>query len=184
MVEAKIKPGDWVLTLGTGGVSIFALQFAKAAGARVIATSSSNEKLSKLTELGADHVINYNGNPKWGKEAKAITGGRGVDAVVEVGGAGTLSQSIVACALGGHISIIGFVAGASGNVSPTAIFGGQVTLKGISVGSRSHQEDMIRAIDANAIKPVIDRSFELNGIAEAFQHQVSQKHFGKIVLEY
>ena len=103
MVEAKIKPGDWVLTQGTGGVSVFALQFAKAAGARVIATSSSDEKLKRLKELGADHLINYKDTPDWGKKAKALTGGRGVDEVVEIGGPGTLAQSIAASKMGGHI---------------------------------------------------------------------------------
>ena len=110
MTKARIKPGDWVLTQGTGGVSIFAIQFAKAAGAGVISTSSSEEKLEGLKNLGVDHVINYKENSKWGEEAKRITGGRGVDEVIEIGGAGTLGQSITACSIGGHISLIGILA--------------------------------------------------------------------------
>ncbi len=183
MVEARIKPGDWVLTQGTGGVSIFALQFAKAAGARVIATSSSDEKLAKLQEMGADAVINYRSTPEWGKAVKSLTGNRGVDVVIEVGGPATLKQSIKACINGGHISVIGFVGGSKGNFSPMAILGPQLTLKGIFVGSRAHQEDMIMAIEANGIKPVVDRSFPLEVISDAFDYQISQKHFGKIALD-
>ena len=149
MVEARIKPGDWVLTQGTGGVSIFALQFAKAAGARVIATSSSQAKLAKLKELGADHVINYKETPKWGAVAKQLTGGRGVDEVVEIGGAGTLGQSIAACKVSGHISLIGVLTGVSGEVPTAQLFSANITLKGITVGSRQAQEDMISAIETH-----------------------------------
>jgi NADPH:quinone reductase-like Zn-dependent oxidoreductase len=182
MVEAKIKPGDWVLTQGTGGVSIFALQFAKAAGARVIATSSSDEKLKRLKELGADHLINYKDTPDWGKKAKELTGGRGVDEVVEIGGPGTLAQSIAASKMGGHISLIGVLTGVSGEVPTAALFSMNITLSGITVGSASMQEDMIAAIEANDIKPVLDQTFPLDKIAEAFGHQASQKHFGKIIV--
>ncbi len=184
MSKARIKPGDWVLTQGTGGVSVFALQFAKAAGARVIATSSSADKLSKLTELGADYVINYKDEPKWSKKAKEITGGRGVDEVVEIGGAGTFEQSLRACRLGGHISLIGVLAGFSGEVSIAQMFSQNICIDGITVGSKREQEDMIRSIEANQIRPVISDSFPLEGIAEAFSHQAAQKHFGKIVLEF
>ena len=184
MSKARIKPGDWVLTQGTGGVSIFALQFAKAAGARVIATSSSAEKLSKLTELGADYVINYKDEPKWSKKAKEITGGRGVDEVVEIGGAGTFEQSLRACRLGGHISLIGVLAGFSGEVSIAQMFSQNIAIDGITVGSKQEQEDMIRSIEANQIRPVISDSFALEGIGDAFSHQAAQKHFGKIVLEF
>ncbi|KDA03350.1 zinc-dependent alcohol dehydrogenase family protein [Hyphomonas oceanitis] len=182
MVEAKIKPGDWVLTQGTGGVSIFALQFAKAAGARVIATSSSDEKLKRLKELGADHLINYKDTPEWGKKAKELTGGRGVDEVVEIGGPGTLAQSIAASKMGGHISLIGVLTGVSGEVPTAALFSMNITLSGITVGSASMQEDMIAAIEANGIKPVLDQTFPLDKIADAFGHQASQKHFGKIIV--
>lgn len=182
MIEAKVKPGDWVLTQGTGGVSIFALQFAKAAGCRVIATSSSDEKLQRVKELGADHVINYKDTPDWGKAAKALTGGRGVDEVVEIGGPGTLAQSIAASRPGGHISLIGVLTGVSGEVPTAALFSLNITLSGITVGSRRHQEDMIAAIEANGIKPVLDKDFQLAEIAAAFAHQASQQHFGKITL--
>ncbi len=182
MVEAKVKPGDWVLTQGTGGVSIFALQFAKAAGCRVISTSSSNAKLERLKELGADHVINYKDTPDWGKAAKAITGGRGVDEVVEIGGPGTLAQSITASRPGGHISLIGVLTGVAGEVPTAALFSLNITLSGITVGSRRHQKDMIAAIEANGIKPVLDKDFPLAEIADAFAHQASQQHFGKITL--
>jgi NADPH:quinone reductase-like Zn-dependent oxidoreductase len=181
MVEARIKPGDVVLTQGTGGVSIFAVQFAKAAGATVIATSSSDEKLARLKDLGADHLINYKSDPKWGRSAAALAG-HGVDAVVEVGGPGTLSQSIHACRIGGHISLIGVLTGVAGDVPTALAMSKNVTIKGITVGSRQEQQEMIAAIDANSIKPIIDSTFPLDEIAAAFRHQVSQSHFGKICL--
>jgi len=183
MCEARIKPGDVVLTQGTGGVSVFAVQFAKAAGATVIATSSSDEKLARLKVLGADHLINYKSDPKWGRSAVGFTdGGQGVDAVVEVGGPGTLSQSIQACRIGGHISLIGVLTGVAGDVPTASAMSKNVTIKGITVGSRQEQQEMIAAIDANNIEPVIDSIFPLDQIAAAFRHQVSQKHFGKICL--
>ena len=183
MVEARIKPGDVVLTQGTGGVSIFALQFAKAAGCRVISTSSSNDKLERLKSLGADELVNYKETEDWGKRALELTGGRGVDVVVEIGGAGTLPQSIQAVRVGGHISLIGVLAGFAGDVPTAALFGKNAALKGITVGSRAQQLDMIAAIEANGIEPVIDSTFALEDIADAFRHQESQKHFGKICLE-
>lgn len=182
VTEAKIKPGDWVLTQGTGGVSIFALQFAKAAGCRVIATSSSDEKLARLKELGADHLINYKETPDWGVKARELTGGVGVDEVVEIGGAGTLAQSITACRIGGHISLIGVLAGFAGEVPTAQLFSQNITLKGITVGSKQEQEDMVRAIEANGIKPVISDEFPLDQIQQAFELQAAQGHFGKIVL--
>ncbi len=183
-VEAKIKPGSIVLTQGTGGVSIFALQLAKAAGATVISTSSSNEKLETLKALGADHLINYKETPEWGVAAMAATGGRGVDAVVEIGGSGTMPQSIVSCAIGGHISLIGVLAGIAGDVPTALAMSKNVCIQGLTVGSRQDQEDMIAAIDANPFEPIIDSTFPLEGIAAAFAHQMSQKHFGKICLEF
>lgn len=184
MVEARIKPGDVVLTQGTGGVSIFALQFAKAAGATVIATSSSSAKLERLKALGADHLINYKETPEWGPAAAALTGGRGVDVVVEVGGAGTLAQSLQAIRIGGHISLIGVLTGWAGDVPTAVAMGKNVTVKGVTVGSREHQEDMIKALEATGIRPVIDTSFALDRIADAFAHQAAHKHFGKICLEF
>lgn len=184
MVEAKIKPGDVVLTQGTGGVSIFAVQLAKAAGATVIATSSSAAKLDKLKALGADHLINYKEEANWGSAAAAFTGGRGVDAVVEIGGPGTMNQSILASRIGGHISLIGVLTGWSGEIATAVAMGKNVTIKGVTVGSRQEQEEMIAAIDANGIKPVIDSTYPLDEIAAAFEHQISQRHFGKICLAF
>ena len=184
VVEAGIKPGDIVLTQGTGGVSIFALQLAKAAGATVISTSSSPEKLAKLKALGADHLINYKEEANWGAKAMELTGGRGVDAVVEIGGPGTMGQSIQACRIGGHISLIGVLAGYAGAVNTALLMSMQIRLIGITVGARQHQQDMIRAIDANGIRPVLDQSFALEKLADAFRRQESGQHFGKIVVEW
>jgi len=183
VVCGQVKPGDTVLVLGTGSVSLFALQFAKAAGARVIATSSSEEKLEKLTRLGADAVINYKAVPDWSRKAKDLTDGRGVDHVMEVGGPGTLMQSITACRTGGHIALIGVLTGFSGEVAIPALFSNQIRISGISIGSRADQEDMIRAITVDRLKPVIDRSFALQDIGGAFAYYESQKHFGKVCLE-
>ncbi|MGJ8537585.1 MAG: zinc-dependent alcohol dehydrogenase family protein [Parasphingopyxis sp.] len=183
MVAARTRPGDIVLVQGSGGVSIFALQFAKAAGATVIATSSSGEKLDRLRDLGADHLINYKEEPEWGKAALALTGGRGVDCVVEIGGPGTLTQSIYACRTGGHIGLIGVLTGLSGEIPTALFFQKNLVMTGITVGSHADQRDMIAAIDANGIKPVIDSHFPLEGLADAFKHQAAQKHFGKIVID-
>ncbi len=183
MVEARIKPGDTILTQGTGGVSIFALQFAKAAGCRVISTSSSDAKLEKLKGLGADALINYKDTPDWAGRALELTDGRGVDVVVEIGGAGTLPQSIKAVAIDGHISLIGVLAGIAGEVPTAALFSKNANIKGITVGSRAQQVDMVTAIEVNGIEPVIDSSYPLEALAEAFRHQESQKHFGKICVE-
>ena len=181
-VEARIKPGDVVLTQGTGGVSIFAVQFAKAAGATVISTSSSATKLERLKRLGADHLINYKEDPEWGRAAAALTGGRGVDAVVEIGGAGTMTQSIHACRIGVHISLIGVLAGIAGEVPTALVMSKNVRIQGITVGSQQDQLDMIAALEVNGIRPVIDSTYPLDRIAEAFAHQISQAHFGKICL--
>jgi NADPH:quinone reductase-like Zn-dependent oxidoreductase len=182
MVEAKIKPGDSVLVQGSGGVSVFALQFAKAAGCHVIATSSSDAKLQRLTELGADQTINYIETPAWGDKVLEITGGRGVDVVVEVGGSGTLPQSIRAVRMGGHISMIGVLTGISGDVPTAELFQKNAVVSGITVGSRESQLDMVAALETNGIKPVIDRCFAMAEIADAFRLQESQQHFGKICL--
>jgi NADPH:quinone reductase-like Zn-dependent oxidoreductase len=184
MVEAKVKPGDTVLIQGSGGVSVFALQFAKAAGCHVIATSSSDEKLERLSALGADQLINYRTTEAWGDKVQEITGGRGVDVVVEVGGAGTLPQSIRAVGFGGHISMIGVLTGFQGEVPTVELFQKNAVMSGITVGSRAHQVDMVKAINANGIEPVIDRSFGLEELAEAFRLQESQRHFGKICLSF
>jgi NADPH:quinone reductase-like Zn-dependent oxidoreductase len=184
VVEGRAQPGQTVLVLGTGSVSIFALQFAKACGCRVIATSSSDAKLERLRALGADETINYRQTPDWGRRAFQLAGNRGVDHVVEVGGSGTLDQSISACTFGGHISLIGVLAGRKGEVLTAKIMARQIRLVGITVGSREHQLDMIAGIEANGIRPIIDRSFPLEALADAFRHQESGAHFGKIVVEF
>jgi NADPH:quinone reductase-like Zn-dependent oxidoreductase len=184
VANGKIKPGDSVLVQGTGGVSIFALQFAKAAGAMVIATSSSDPKLARLKDLGADVLINYSDIPEWGREVRRLTDGRGVDHIVEIGGAGTFSQSVTAACEGGHISMIGVLAGVKGEVSTAAIMGRQLRVIGITVGSRALQQDMIRAIDLNRIRPIVDRQYPLEGLAEAFRYQETGRHFGKICLSF
>jgi len=181
--EGQVKAGDIVLVQGTGGVSVFALQFAKACGATVIATSSSDEKLARLQAMGADHLINYKTTPGWGGEAMRLTGGRGVDHVVEIGGAGTLPESITACAVGGHISLIGVLAGMAGTVPTMLLMAKQIRLIGITVGTRRQQQDMIRAIDQTGIRPVIDSHFPLAELGAAFRHQESGKHFGKICID-
>ena len=183
VVRGQVKPGDTVLIMGSGTVSLFALQFAKAAGARVIATSSSEEKLEKLARLGADDVINYRSIPSWGEQAKALTDGRGVDHVIEVGGPATFAQSMAACRLGGHVVVIGLLSGVVAEVNIPALFSGQIRVSGISIGSRADQEDMIRAIQVNQLKPVIDRTFRLDEIAAAFEYHQTQSRFGKISIE-
>lgn len=180
-----LKPGQWVVTQGTGGVSIFALQFAKAAGARVIATTSSSSKAEKLKELGADHIINYKETPNWGEKAKEITGGIGVQHVVEVGGPTTMAQSLKAIAIDGVITIIGFIGGMDKN-QPTFLetLNNICTVRGILVGSRLQMQDMVDAIEANDIHPVVDEKvFELKELKEAYEYMWDQKHFGKLTIK-
>lgn len=184
VVEGGIKAGDIVLVLGTGGVSVVALQFAKLMGAAVVATSSSDAKLERARALGADHTINYKRHEDWGVRVRDWTGGRGVDHVIEVGGPGTLPQSIAAVRVGGHISLIGVLTGRGGEVPTAALMAKQARLQGIIVGSRREQADMVRAIEATGYRPVIDRSFGLEQIADAFRFQASGAHFGKICLEF
>ncbi len=178
--SGKIKPGQTVLTLGTGGVSLFALQFAKAAGATVLISSSSDEKLEKAKTLGADITINYKKNSDWEKEVlKACP--EGVDLVIELGGAGTLDRSCKSVRLGGQISLIGVLA--SGQFNPIPVLMKHIRLQGIFVGSREMFEHMNSAIAAHKIKPVIDRVFKASQIKEAFEYMSSGSHFGKIVLQ-
>ncbi|MFM9853491.1 MAG: zinc-dependent alcohol dehydrogenase family protein [Sphingomonadaceae bacterium] len=183
VVDGQIKAGSTVLVQGTGGVSIFALQFAKAMGATVIATSSSNEKLERLKALGADHLINYKENAAWGVKALELTGGVGVDHVVEIGGAGTLDQSMMATRVGGHVALIGVLAGYAGPVMTVTLMAKNLRVQGLTVGSRQQQTDMIAAINATGIKPVLDKSFPLANLADAFRHQESGSHFGKIIVD-
>jgi len=183
-VDGALKPGDSVLVLGTGGVSIFALQFAKAAGATVIAASSSDAKLARLRELGADLVLNYRTDAHWGESVQRLTGGKGVDHVIEVGGPATLDQSITAARVGGHIAIIGSLGQATGPITVTPILRKHLRLTGLLVGSRRHQQDMVRALEVTGVRPLIDRSFALEDIASAFSYQSTGGHIGKIVLEF
>ncbi|GAA5233012.1 NAD(P)-dependent alcohol dehydrogenase [Verticiella sediminum] len=183
VVDGNLKAGDVVLALGTGGVSIFALQYAKAMGATVVVTSSSDEKLERAKALGADHVVNYRSTPEWGKAIRKWADG-GVDHVIEVGGPRTLGQSIQACRVGAHIALIGVLTGAAGDVPTAVLMARQVKLQGLIVGSRRHQQDLVRAIDAMQTKPVIDRTFALDELADAFRYQESGQHFGKICVAW
>lgn len=182
----KIKAGDTVLTLGSGGVSIFAVQFAKMMGARVIVTSSSNEKLVRLQkEFGVDKedCINYKEHPDWDKKVLTLTGKRGVDHVVELGGAGTLAKSVNATRVGGAISVIGVLANNQGDFNPINVLMKTIRLQGIYVGSREMFEDMNRAIAQHKMKPVIDKVFKFEDAIKAFQYMESQAHFGKVVIK-
>jgi NADPH:quinone reductase-like Zn-dependent oxidoreductase len=182
--DGKLKSGDVVLSLGTGGVSIFALQFAKAMGATVIMTSSSDGKLDRARAMGADHTINYKTTAEWGAEARRLTNGRGVDHVIELGGPGTLPQSIIAAKTGGHIHLIGTVTGFTGAVPTALMMIKQVRLQGIIVGHRRQQMEMVRGIESTGMKPVIDRTFSLEGLPDAFRHEESATHVGKICIEF
>lgn len=179
-----LKSGDTVLLEGTGGVSIFALQFAKMAGAKVIATSSSEKKLMRLKELGADHVINYREEPKWGYLARELNDGKGVDQVVDIGGAETLEQALNAIRVGGQISLIGILSGQNCEINIVKSFVKQARLQGVLVGSRVQQQEMIKAIEVNGMKPIIDKVFLLAEIVQAFEYQETNQHFGKICLEF
>lgn len=180
VTQNKIRAGESVLVQGTGGVSLFALQFAKIMGARVIVTSSSNEKLEKAIELGADEGINYKEQPEWGKIAKKIAGGEGVDHIIEVGGAETLKQSLRAVKIGGNIMMIGVLSGVQSKVPLTSILMNQIRVQGILVGHREGFEAMNRAITHHQLHPVVDRVFSWQDIQEAFRYLESAKHFGKI----
>ncbi|KAH9910334.1 NAD(P)-binding protein [Amylocystis lapponica] len=179
-----LKGGDTVLVQGTGGVSVFALQFAAASGATVIATSSSDAKLDVAAKLGATHLINYTKTPNWDEEVLRITNGRGVDHIIEVGGMGTLAKSVAAVGCGGWIHVVGFVAG-QGDVSnvPLGLLGKSAHLRGILVGPVVLFEQMNRLIVAQAIRPVVDRVFAFEDAVAAYEHLESQKHVGKVVVE-
>lgn len=179
--EGGIKAGDTVLVQGTGGVALFAVQFAKIMGARVIALSSSDEKLGRAKQLGADSGINYRTTPDWGVAVKEATGGRGVDIIVETAGA-TMEKSLAAVAFGGFIGIVGFVAGMKAEIPLRSIIGPMIRIQGIAVGSRARFEAMNRAIALHKLKPVVDSTFPLEKAAEAFRHLEQGKHFGKIVI--
>lgn len=180
-VSGQLKAGDSVLTLGTGGVSIFALQFAKLFGARVISTTGSEEKEGKLRELGADEIINYKTNGDWDAAVLELTGKTGVDHVVEVGGSGTLAKSLASVRLGGHVAMIGALTG-PGDFNPVTVFMKSVRLQGIFTGPRTMFEDMLRAINVAKLEPVIDKVFDFAEARDAMKYMESGAHFGKVVI--
>jgi NADPH:quinone reductase-like Zn-dependent oxidoreductase len=183
-VDARLEPGDTVVLQGTGGVSIFGLQFAKAAGYRTIITSSSDEKLARARELGADFTVNYNVTPEWSKAVREHTEGRGADFVMEVGGAGTLDESLKSVRLGGHIAVIGILSGFSPPLQIGMMIGTSARLQGVSVGSRDMFEAMCRALELHRIKPVVDLTFAWTDARSAFAAMQGGEHFGKIVLDF
>jgi len=178
----QVRPGDVVLVQGTGGVSIFGLQLAKAAGARVIVTSSSEAKRARALALGADHVLDYKADPAWGEAARKWTGGRGVDVVIEVGGPGTFDQSVAALRYGGTMSILGVLTGVRGEVNTYGIFHKTLRVAGIYVGSVAMFEGLLRALETARIEPIIDRTFGFGEVKQAYEHLASGAHFGKVVV--
>ncbi|MBA2660802.1 MAG: NAD(P)-dependent alcohol dehydrogenase [Bradymonadaceae bacterium] len=178
--EGRVAAGDRVLILGTGGVAIFATQLAGVLGAEVFVTSSSDAKLERVKALGAAHGVNYRTTPAWGKAIKALTGGEGVDHVVELGGAGTLEESLRAVRIGGQISLIGALSGAAQELNVLPILMQHVRVQGIIVGSREMFEALNRAVSLHALRPVVDRVFEFEEAREAFEYLASGEHFGKV----
>lgn len=179
---APLRPGDTILVQGTGGVSIFALQLARAAGVGVVATSSSAAKRARLVEMGAAATLDYREEPKWGDAVRAATGGRGVDVAVEVGGAGTFDESVKALRYGGTMSLLGILAGTQGPVNTYAIFQKNIRVYGVYVGSVAMFEALVRALDATRIEPVIDKVFPFAEARAAYEHLASGTHFGKVVI--
>ncbi|UCD70110.1 MAG: NAD(P)-dependent alcohol dehydrogenase [Betaproteobacteria bacterium] len=177
--EGGVKSGDVVLVQGTGGVALFAMQFAKLAGASVIVVSSSDEKLARVKRMGADVGINYRAHPEWDVAVKEATGGRGVDIVVETAGS-TLPKSLAAVTFGGFIGVIGFVGGGQAEISVRSVIGPMIRVQGIAVGSRTRFEAMNRAIAAHQLKPAVDSTFDLDHVADAFRRLEHGQHFGKI----
>ena len=182
IVRGELVPGETVLLLGTGGVSIFGLQIAKMSGAKVIITSSSDEKLERARQLGADAVINYQTTPEWGKAAANLAGRDGVDHVIEVGGAGTFLQSVRACRFGGKIGMIGILSGVEVKTEIFPIVHKSATVFGIYVGSREMFEELNRALEQSNVRPVIDKIFPFASAPEAFEYMASGSHFGKVVI--
>jgi NADPH:quinone reductase-like Zn-dependent oxidoreductase len=178
-----LRAGETVLTLGTGGVSIITLQLAKIAGARVIITSSSDEKLERARKLGADEVVNYKQHPDWEKKVLELTDGQGADHVVELGGVGTLPHSYQAVGFGGEIALIGVMTRPEGDLAPYPLMFKGATLRGIFVGAREHFEGLMRAVAVNELKPVIDRTFAFDEAVEAYKYLKSAQHFGKVVIK-
>lgn len=182
--DARPQLGDSMVLQGTGGVSIFGLQFAHAAGLRTIITSSSDEKLARAKGLGADELVNYRTTPEWSKAVRAATGGVGADVILEVGGGATIEQSMRAIRIGGHIAVIGVVAGAGNPFNPASLIGNSAKLQGLTVGSREMFEAMCAAIDQHKIRPVVDKVFPWTEARAAFEAMAGGEHFGKIVLQF
>lgn len=183
--DAHLEPGESVVLQGTGGVSIFGLQFAKAAGYRTIVTSSSDAKLERARTMGADHLINYRAQPEWARGVREATGGQGADFIMEVGGQGTIQQSMRAVRQAGHIAVIGVLAAGEGApFNPASLIGNSARLVGVSVGSRSMFEAMCRAIDLHKIRPVVDKRFPFTEVQAALRAMEAGEHFGKIVLTF
>jgi NADPH:quinone reductase-like Zn-dependent oxidoreductase len=182
VTSGGVKPGDTVLIQGTGGVSLFALQFARLAGAKVIVTSGSDHKLARALDMGAASGINYKTTPDWDKRARELTGGKGVDQIIEVGGAGTLPRSLRAIRTGGYVALIGVLSGVTAEVNPMPILMRNIRVQGIFVGSRAMFEAMNRALEINQVHPIIDRVFDFGDAPEALKYLESGAHFGKIVV--
>ena len=182
IVTGKLKPGETLLVLGTGGVALFALQLAKKVGARVIVLSSSDEKLQRAGELGADEGVNYKQHPDWEKSVLEKTGGHGVDLVLELGGVGTLAKSMASAKINGRISMVGVLTGSEGSVNPMPIIRKSLSVNGIYVGSRDMHNQLHNYLEVNKISPVIDHVYSMNEVHEAFEFMQKGKHFGKIVL--
>jgi NADPH:quinone reductase-like Zn-dependent oxidoreductase len=180
--EGGVKAGDTVLIQGTGGVSTFALLFARMHGARVIATSGSDDKLARVISMGASDGVNYKTTPDWDKAVRGLTGGEGVDHVVEVGGAGTLTKSLRSVKMGGRVAMIGVLTGGAAEVTVLPVLMKNIRVQGIYVGSRAMFEDMNRAITLHRTRPVIDRVFKLDEVQDAYRYMESASHFGKIVV--
>jgi NADPH:quinone reductase-like Zn-dependent oxidoreductase len=182
--DARLQPGELVVLQGTGGVSIFGLQFAHAAGYRTLITSSSDEKLARAKALGADHLVNYRQTPDWSGPVREASAGVGADLIIEVGGGGTIEQSMRAIRIGGHVAIVGVVAGMGGGFNTAALIGNSATLQGLTVGSRDMFEAMCRAMALHGISPVVDKVFPWTEAKAAFGAMQGGEHFGKIVLEF
>lgn len=186
VTRGKVRAGETVLVQGSGGVSLFAMQFAKASGARVIATTSNDEKAERLKVLGADEVVNYRTHPDWDTEVQKLTGGRGADLVVENGGPGTWSKSILAAAIGGRVMLVGLLTGIDESKSGPVfmpIFIRETMVTSVHVGSRAMFEDMNRAIAQNRLRPVIDKAFPFEQARDAYRYLESGAHFGKVVIK-
>jgi NADPH:quinone reductase-like Zn-dependent oxidoreductase len=183
VTEGQVKAGDRVLIQGTGGVSLFALQFARLLGAETVVISSSDAKLARARELGADHLLNYRNEPRWGRAIRKLTG-EGVDLVVEVGGAGTLAESLEAVRIGGHISMIGVLTGLASQISTARIMAMNVTVRGITVGNREQFADMNRAITLHHLQPVIGEVFGFEELPLALKTLQGAGHVGKLCLDF